>query len=362
MREVHVSEVTALVRRLCMEANYHLPEDIQQSFVRGKEAEQSPLGKTIFDEMIRNCRLACDQEVPICQDTGTAAEQSPLGKTIFDEMIRNCRLACDQEVPICQDTGTAVIFASVGQDVHLVGGAFEDAVNEGVRQGYTDGYLRKSIVSDPLRRVNTNDNTPAVLHTRLVPGEEIEIIVAPKGGGSENMSALKMFTPAATRDQIVAYIADTVIARLVPGEEIEIIVAPKGGGSENMSALKMFTPAATRDQIVAYIADTVIAAGSNPCPPVIIGVGLGGTADKASELAKKALLRPVDVHSADEFYAEMERDILERVNKSGVGPQGLGGTVTALACAIEPYPTHIASLPCAISIGCHITRHAAGRI
>lgn len=280
MREVHVSEVTALVRRLCMEANYHLPEDIQQSFVRGKEAEQSPLGKTIFDEMIRNCRLACDQEVPICQDTGTA-----------------------------------VIFASVGQDVHLMGGAFEDAVNEGVRQGYTDGYLRKSIVSDPLRRVNTNDNTPAVLHTRLVPGEEIEIIVAPKGGGSENMSALKMFTPAATRDQIVAYIADTVIA-----------------------------------------------AGSNPCPPVIIGVGLGGTADKASELAKKALLRPVDVHSADEFYAEMERDILERVNKSGVGPQGLGGTVTALACAIEPYPTHIASLPCAISIGCHITRHAAGRI
>jgi len=280
MREVHVSEVTALVRRLCMEANYHLPEDIQQSFVRGKEAEQSPLGKTIFDEMIRNCRLACDQEVPICQDTGTA-----------------------------------VIFASVGQDVHLVGGAFEDAVNEGVRQGYTDGYLRKSIVSDPLRRVNTNDNTPAVLHTRLVPGEEIEIIVAPKGGGSENMSALKMFTPAATRDQIVAYIADTVIA-----------------------------------------------AGSNPCPPVIIGVGLGGTADKASELAKKALLRPVDVHSADEFYAEMERDILERVNKSGVGPQGLGGTVTALSCAIEPYPTHIASLSCAISIGCHITRHAAGRI
>lgn len=280
MREVHVSEVTALVRRLCMEANYHLPEDIQQSFVRSKEAEQSPLGKTIFDEMIRNCRLACDQEVPICQDTGTA-----------------------------------VIFASVGQDVHLVGGAFEGAVNEGVRQGYTDGYLRKSIVSDPLRRVNTNDNTPAVLHTRLVPGEEIEIIVAPKGGGSENMSALKMFTPAATRDQIVAYIADTVIA-----------------------------------------------AGSNPCPPVIIGVGLGGTADKASELAKKALLRPVDVHSADEFYAEMERDILERVNKSGVGPQGLGGTVTALSCAIEPYPTHIASLPCAISIGCHITRHAAGRI
>ena len=278
MREIHVSEVTALVRRLCMQANYKLPADIQQAFVDGR-----------------------------------AAEQSPLGQTIFDEMIRNCRLACDQEVPICQDTGTAVIFAKVGQDVHLVGGAFEDAVNEGVRQGYTDGYLRKSIVADPLRRVNTDDNTPAVLHTRLVPGDQVEIIVAPKGGGSENMSALKMFTPAATRDQIVAYIADTVIA-----------------------------------------------AGSNPCPPVIIGVGLGGTADKASELAKAALLRPVDTANTAPFYAEMERDILERVNRSGVGPQGLGGTVTALACAIEPYPTHIASLPCAISIGCHITRHAQG--
>ena len=278
MREIHVSEVTALVRRLCMQANYKLPADIQQAFVDGR-----------------------------------AAEQSPLGQAIFDEMIRNCRLACDQEVPICQDTGMAVIFAKVGQDVHLVGGAFEDAVNEGVRQGYTEGYLRKSIVADPLRRVNTDDNTPAVLHTRLVPGDQVEIIVAPKGGGSENMTALKMFTPAATRDQIVAYIADKVIA-----------------------------------------------AGSNPCPPVIIGVGLGGTADKASELAKVALLRPVDTANTDPFYAEMERDILERVNRSGVGPQGLGGTVTALACAIEPYPTHIASLPCAISIGCHITRHAQG--
>lgn len=280
MREIHVSEVTALVRRLCMEANYHLPADIAQSFVRGREQEQSPLGQTIFDEMLRNCRLACEQEVPICQDTGTA-----------------------------------VIFVEIGQDVHLTGGAFEDAVNEGVRQGYTDGYLRKSIVSDPLRRVNTNDNTPAVLHTRVVPGETVHITVAPKGGGSENMSALKMFTPAATRDQIVAYIADTVIA-----------------------------------------------AGSNPCPPVIIGIGLGGTADKASELAKKALLRPVDQSSEDPFYAEMERDIVARVNRSGVGPQGLGGTVTALSCAIEPYPTHIASLPCAVSIGCHITRHAAGSL
>lgn len=278
MRELDVREITALVRRLCMEANYRLPEDIQQSF-----------------------------------ETGRACEQSPLGRTIFDEMIRNCRLACEQDVPICQDTGTAVIFAEIGQDVHLTGGDFEQAIHEGVRQGYTDGYLRKSIVSDPLRRVNTDDNTPAMLHTRIVPGSTVRIIVAPKGGGSENMSAMKMFTPAATQEQIVAFIADTVIA-----------------------------------------------AGSNPCPPVIIGVGLGGTADKAHELAKRALLRPVDQHSSDPLYAAMEQAIVDRVNASGVGPQGLGGTVTALSCAILPYPTHIASLPCAVSIGCHVTRHAEG--
>lgn len=280
MREINVSEVTALVRRLCMEANYRLPEDVAQSF-----------------------------------ETGRAAEQSPLGRTIFDEMIRNCKLACEQDVPICQDTGSAVIFAEVGQDVHLTGGAFEDAVNEGVRQGYVDGYLRKSIVSDPLRRVNTDDNTPAMLHTCIVPGENVKIIVAPKGGGSENMSAMKMFTPAATKEVI----AD-------------------------------------------WIADTVIAAGSNPCPPVIIGVGLGGTADKAAALAKEALLRPVGQFSEDPLYAEMEHRILDRVNASGVGPQGLGGTVTALSCAILPFATHIASLPCAVSIGCHVTRHAEGTL
>lgn len=278
MRTIDVKEVTALVRRLCMEANYHLPCDVRRSFEEGR-----------------------------------ASEQSPLGREIFDEMLENCDLAARTEVPICQDTGTAVIFAEVGQDVHLTGGAFEDAVNEGVRQGYTDGYLRKSIVSDPLRRVNTDDNTPAVLHTRLVPGDGVKIIVAPKGGGSENMSAMKMFTPAATPETIVNWIADTVIA-----------------------------------------------AGSNPCPPVIIGVGLGGTADKAAQLAKEALLRPVGEASADPLYADMEAAILRRVNASGVGPQGLGGTVTALSCAILPYGTHIASLPCAVSIGCHVTRHAEG--
>lgn len=280
MRTISVSEITALVRRLCMEANYRLPCDVRQAF-----------------------------------EAGRAQEQSPLGREIFDEMLRNCDLAARDDVPICQDTGFAVIFAEVGQEVHLTGGAFEDAVNEGVRQGYTDGYLRKSIVSDPLRRVNTDDNTPAMLHTRIVPGDSVKIIVAPKGGGSENMSAARMFTPAATREDIIDWIAETVIH-----------------------------------------------AGSNPCPPVILGVGLGGTADKAAELAKTALLRPVGTENADPFYADMERAILDRVNASGVGPQGLGGTVTALSCAIEPYPTHIASLPCAISIGCHVTRRAEGVI
>lgn len=240
MRTIEVSEITALVARLCMEANYRLPCDVRQSFVDGREQEQSPLGREIFDEMLRNCDLAAQNDVPICQDTGFA-----------------------------------VVYAEVGQDVHLSGGAFEDAVNEGVRQGYVDGYLRKSIVRDPLRRVNTDDNTPAMLHTRIVPGDSVKIIVAPKGGGSENMSAAKMFTPAATSETIIDWIAETVIH-----------------------------------------------AGSNPCPPVIIGVGLGGTADKAAELAKVALLRPVDQDSKDEFYAEMEHAILDKVNASGVGPQG----------------------------------------
>ena len=280
MRTIDVKEVTALVRRLCMDANYYLPADLRQAFVEGREAERSPLGREIF-----------------C------------------EMLENCDLARANAVPICQDTGFAVVYAQVGQEVHLTGGAFEQAVDEGVRQGYADGYLRKSIVRDPLRRVNTEDNTPAMLHTRIVPGDKVKIIVAPKGGGSENMSAAKMFTPAATPEVIVDWIAETVIH-----------------------------------------------AGSNPCPPVVIGVGLGGTADKAAELAKAALLRPVDRDNADPFYAALEHAVLDKVNASGVGPQGLGGTVIALACAIEPYPTHIASLPCAISIGCHVTRHAEGTL
>lgn len=280
MRTVETKEITALVRQLCMDANYYLPADLRQAFAAGQKNEQSPLGREIFGEMIANCDLARENSVPICQDTGMA-----------------------------------VVFAEVGQDVHLTGDAFEDAVNEGVRQGYVDGYLRLSVVGDPLRRENTNDNTPAILYTTIVPGDRVKITVAPKGFGSENMSAMKMFTPAATKEQIVDFVADACVR-----------------------------------------------AGSNPCPPIVIGVGLGGTSDKAAYLAKRALLRPVGEQNKDALYAEMEQAILDKVNASGVGPQGLGGTVTALSCCIEPFGTHIAGLPCVVNISCHVTRHAEGEI
>lgn len=280
MRTIEAKEITALVRELCMKANYVLPEDIRQSYVDGQQNEQSPLGKTIFGKMIENCDIACKNSVPICQDTGMA-----------------------------------VTFVEVGQDVHITGGLLEDAVDEGVRQGYVDGYLRKSVVRDPLDRVNTDDNTPAILYTRIVAGDQIHITVAPKGFGSENMSAMKMFTPAATR-------AD----------------------------------------IIDFIVDACDKAGSNPCPPIVIGVGLGGTSDKAAYLAKRALMRPVGQFHENPFYAEMEKEIISRVNTLGIGPQGLGGTVTALMAAIEPFPTHIAGLPCVVNIGCHVTRHAEGTI
>lgn len=280
MREIQVSEVTALVRKLCIDANYYLPADIRQAFVDGR-----------------------------------AREESPLGREIFDQMLENCDLARANAVPVCQDTGMAVVFAEVGQEVHLAGGDFEAAVNEGVHQGYVDGYLRCSVVGDPLRRVNTEDNTPAILYTQLVPGDKVRITVAPKGFGSENMSVMKMFTPAASKEQIVDFIADACIH-----------------------------------------------AGSNPCPPIVIGVGLGGTSDRAAYLAKRALMRPAGQRNPDPLYAGMEQAVLDKVNASGVGPQGLGGTVTALACAIKPFATHIAGLPCVVNIGCHVTRHAEGEI
>ena len=240
-------------------------------------------------------------------------ETNPMAQAIYQTMFDNIELALALDRPVCQDTGMAVVFAEVGQEGHLAGGDFEAAVNEGVHQGYLDGYLRCSVVGDPLRRVNTEDNTPAILYTQLVPGDKVRITVAPKGFGSENMSAMKMFTPAASKEQIVDFIADACIH-----------------------------------------------AGSNPCPPIVIGVGLGGTSDRAAYLAKRALMRPAGQRNPDPLYAGMA--VLDKVNASGVGPQGLGGTVTALACAIKPFATHIAGLPCVVNIGCHVTRHAEGEI
>ena len=280
MREIHVEEIVQLTKKLCIDANYYLPADVRRSFVKGEQNEKSPLGQEIFQKMIQNCDMAKENQVPVCQDTGMA-----------------------------------VVFVEIGQEVHLTGGLLEDAINEGVRQGYVEGYLRKSVVSDPLRRVNTDDNTPAILYTRLVEGDGIHITVAPKGFGSENMSKMKMFTPAATREDIIQFIVDSC------------------------------------DQ-----------AGSNPCPPIIVGVGLGGTSDKAAYLAKRGLMREVGVWSADPYYAQMEQEALEKINQLGIGPQGLGGTVTALHVAIEPFATHIAGLPCVVNIGCHVTRHAEGEI
>lgn len=237
-------------------------------------------------------------------------EASPLGQGIFHDMLDNLDAAQTLQVPVCQDTGMAVVFAELGQEVHITGGSFEQAVNDGVAQGYTKGLLRCSVVSDPLRRVNTGDNTPAVLHVRIVPGDKLRITVAPKGFGSENMSTLKMMTPSATRTDIVSFVTD-VVSR----------------------------------------------AGSNPCPPIVAGVGIGGDFEQCAYLAKKALCRDVAVRNTDPYYQELEQEMLDSVNRLGIGPQGFGGTVTALAVNVEVAPTHIAGLPVAVNIGCHVTRH-----
>jgi fumarate hydratase subunit alpha len=278
MREISCEQITQLVRDLCIEANCNLTDDLRQAICDGCEAEQSPVGKSIFGDLIENYTFA-DQH----------------------------------RLPICQDTGMAVVFCDVGQEVHITGGLLTDAVNQGVSRGYTEGFLRKSVVSDPLRRVNTNDNTPAVLHTRLVAGDQITITVAPKGFGSENMSAMKMFKPSVSQEDV-------------------------------------------EDFIVQVCAE----AGANPCPPMVVGVGLGGDFELAAENAKRSLLLPVDGNHEDPYYADMERRVLEKINRLGIGPQGLGGTVTALAVRITPYPTHIAGLPCGVNISCHVTRHAKG--
>ncbi len=275
MREIHVAELTAAVKQLCMESNRVLPLDLEQSI------RESARG-----------------------------ESNPTGQAILQDLCANMDAARELQIPICQDTGMAVIFLEIGQQVMLVGGDLQEAIHEGVRQGYTEGLLRCSVVSDPLRRVNTGDNTPAVIHTQIVPGEQVSLTVAPKGFGSENMSQLKMFTPSATRQDLIDFVAD--VARQ---------------------------------------------AGSNPCPPMLLGVGIGGDFELCAYLAKKALCRDFSQKHPDPFYQALERDMLDAVNALGIGPQGFGGDTSALSVAIEVYPTHIAGLPVAVNVGCHVTRH-----
>lgn len=274
MREISAQLITETVKRLCIEANYYLPGDLQQR--------------------IEDC---------------CTAEPWPQAKEILDRIVENYTIAQEKAQPICQDTGVACVFLKLGQDVHVTG-SIEDAVNEGVRQGYSEGYLRKSVVRDPLDRVNTGDNTPAMIYYELVPGENLEITVAPKGFGSENMSAIKMLRP-----------------------------------SDGLQGVKDFVKKVVED------------AGPNPCPPIVVGVGVGGTFDKAAYLAKKALMRSVDARNADPFYAKLEEELLAEINELGIGPQGFGGKTTALAVNIEKFPTHIAGLPVAVNINCHVTRH-----
>lgn len=274
MREINAKDITEQVKRLCMEANSYLPEDIKERINKSEQEEPWALAKNILGIIHENYLIAEENYVPVCQDTG---------------------MAC--------------VFMEIGQDVHI-NGNLEEAVNEGVRQGYTEGCLRKSVVRDPLDRVNTTDNTPAMIYYDIVPGDGFKLTVAPKGFGSENMSRLKMFTPAAKVEDIVAFVKETV----------EV-------------------------------------AGSNPCPPVVLGVGIGGDFELVAMLAKKALCRSVSQRNPDPFYAELEERMLQAVNSTGVGPQGFGGETTALAVNIEAYPTHIAGLPVAVNVGCHVTRH-----
>ena len=275
MREIQVQTITDVVEKLCIEANQFLPKDVQDA--------------------IKTCR---------------ACEDWDIAKGVLDNIITNYEIAERECVPICQDTGMACVFLEIGQDVHFVGGNLTDAINEGVRRGYANGYLRKSVVADPVRRGNTGDNTPAMIYTEIVDGDQVKVTVGPKGFGSENMSAIRMFKPSA-----------------------------------GLQGIKDF------------ILETVEIAGPNPCPPMTIGVGIGGTFDKAALLAKKALMRPIDVPNPDPFYADLEKEMLEKVNKLGIGPQGFGGKSTAIGLNIETRPTHSAGMPCAININCHVTRH-----
>ena len=275
IREIDSKLITEAVAELSVKANKLLPEALSQEIENAAKCEK--------------CELARD---------------------ILCDLKRNEEAAKKLDIPICQDTGMAVVFAEIGMDVHIVGDSFEDAVNKGVKKGYCEGYLRKSVVKDPFNRINTEDNTPAIIHTRLVCGDKIKLTVAPKGFGSENMSRMYMLTPAATEETIVEKVLETVRK-----------------------------------------------AGGNPCPPIVVGVGIGGDFEYCALLSKKALLREIGEHNPDPFYERLEKRLLEEVNKTGIGPQGFGGDTTALFVAVEQFPTHIAGLPLAVNIGCHVTRH-----
>ena len=275
MREINVALVTEAVKKLSIEANYFLGADIKESL-----------------QNLRN------------------EETYELAGQVLDKILLNSEIAAKEEMPMCQDTGMACVFLEIGQDVHFVGGNLEKAINEGVRRGYEEGFLRKSVVEDPIRRVNTKDNTPAIIYYDIVDGDKVKITLAPKGFGSENMSRIGMLKP-----------------------------------SDGLEGVKKF------------IIDTVKAAGPNPCPPMVVGVGIGGTFDKAAYLAKKALIRPINTSNKDEFYKDLEIELLNKINELGIGPQGFGGKTTALGLNIETYPTHIAGLPVAVNINCHATRH-----
>lgn len=275
IRTINIKEITTNIKEMCIEANHFLSEDMERAM---KQAEK--------------------------------AEQSPLGKQILEQLEENLQIAADDMIPICQDTGMAVIFWEIGQDVHLQGGSLEDAVNEGVRQGYVEGFLRKSVVKDPLIRENTKDNTPAVIHYKIVEGSQVKIKVAPKGFGSENMSRVFMLKPA-----------------------------------DGIEGVKEAVLTAVKE------------AGPNACPPMVVGVGIGGTFEKCALMAKEALTREVGTHSDIQYVKEMEKELLAKINSLGIGPGGLGGTTTALAVNINTYPTHIAGLPVAINICCHVNRH-----
>ena len=276
MKEINVSKITEVVKNMCIDANYYLTHDVKEKI-----------------------------------ESAYKQEKWPMAKEILEKILTNIDIAKKEEMPICQDTGMACVFIEIGQDVHIIGGNLKDAINEGIRQGYNEGFLRKSVVKDPLDRINTMDNTPAIIYYDIVEGDKLKIKVAPKGFGSENMSQLKMLKPA-----------------------------------DGLEGVKDF------------VLKVVKEAGPNPCAPIVVGVGIGGTFDKAANLAKKALVRPLNEKNNNEFYANLEKELLKDVNELGIGPQGFGGKTTALAVNIETYPTHIAGLPVAVNINCHVTRHA----